>query len=152
MIARVVGVLDRFPTLPPGPGGFIIADEATLAAALDAQLPGQGRPDELWISTGHPAQLRAALGSGALAQLDSSFRADLDHQLLDAPVARGVLGTLIAATALSVVLAAVGLLTALRGGARDERAETDLKEQGVGLRGRRAELRVTARAREHAAG
>jgi hypothetical protein len=140
--ARVVGVLDRFPTLPPGPGGFIIADEATLAAALDAQLPGQGRPDELWISTGHPAQLRAALGSGALTQLDSSFRVDLERQLLDAPVARGVLGTLIAATALSVVLAAVGLLAALRGGARDERAETDLKEQGVSWRGRRAELRT----------
>ena len=140
--ARVVGVLDRFPTLPPDPSGFVIADEATLAAALDAQLPGQGRPDELWISTGHPAQLRVALGRGALTQLDSSFRVDLEHQLLDAPVARGVLGTLIAATVLSVVLAAVGLLTALRGGARDDRAETDLREQGVGSRGRRAELRT----------
>jgi hypothetical protein len=142
VIARVVGVLSRFPTLDPGSAGFVIADEATLAAALDAQLPGQGRADELWISTGHPARLRAALGSGPLAQLDSSFRVDLDHQLRDAPVARGVLGTLIAATALSLVLAVVGLLTALLGGARDERAESDLTEQGVGPRGLRAELRV----------
>ncbi len=140
--ASVVGVLSRFPTLPPDPAGFVIADEATLAAALDAQLPGQGRADELWIGTGHLAGLRAALGSGALAQLDSSFRADIDHQLRDAPVARGVLGTLIAATALSVVLAAVGLLAALLGGVRDERVESDLKEQGVGPRGLRAELRV----------
>ena len=142
MTARVVGVLNRFPTLPPDSGGFVIADEATLAAALDAQLPGQGRPDELWIAAGHPAPLRAALGSGTLAQLDSSFRVDLDQQLLDAPVARGVLGTLVAATALSVLLAAVGLLTALLGGARDERVETDLMEQGVGSRGLRAELRT----------
>ncbi len=140
--ASVVGVLSRFPALPPDPAGFVIADEATLAAALDAQLPGQGRADELWIGTGHLAGLRAALGSGALAQLDSSFRADIDHQLRDAPVARGVLGTLIAATALSVVLAAVGLLAALLGGVRDERVESDLKEQGVGPRGLRAELRV----------
>ncbi len=140
--ARVVGVLNRFPALPPDSGGFVIADEATLAAALDAQLPGQGRADELWIAAEHPAPLRAALGSGALAQLDSAFRVDLDQQLLDAPVARGVLGTLIAATALSVLLAAVGLLTALRGGARDERVETDLMEQGVGSRGLRAELRT----------
>jgi len=140
--ARVVGVLSRFPTLPSDSAGFVIADEATLAAALDAQLPGQGRPDELWISTGHPAQLRAALGSGTLAQLDSSFRGDLDQQLRDAPVARGVFGTLIAATALSVVLAVVGLLTALLGGARDKRAESDLTEQGVGPRGLRAELRL----------
>jgi hypothetical protein len=142
VVARVAGVLGRFPTLADDSAGFVIADEATLAAALDAQLPGQGRPDELWISTGHLARLRAALDRGTLAQLDSSFRVDLDHQLLDAPVARGVLGTLIAATVLSVVLAVVGLLTALLGGARDERVSCDLSEQGVGPRGLRAELRV----------
>jgi hypothetical protein len=142
VIARVVGVLSRFPALPPDPAGFVIADEPTLAAALDAQLPGQGRADELWIGTGHLAGLRAALRTGALAQLDSSFRVDIDHQLRDAPVARGVLGTLIAATALSVLLAVVGLLAALLGGARDERVESDLEEQGVGPRGLRAELRV----------
>ena len=142
VIARVVGVLSRFPTLPSDSAGFVIADETTLAAALDAQLPGQGRADELWISTGHPAPLRAALGSGALAQLDATFRADIDHQLRDAPVARGVLGTLIAATALSVALAVVGLLTMLLGGARDQRVESDLEEQGVGPRGLLADLRV----------
>ena len=142
VIARVVGVLSRFPTLPLDSAGFVIADEPTLAAALDAQLPGQGRPDELWIATGHLAGLRAALGSGALAQLDSSFRVDIDDQLRDAPVARGVLGTLIAATALSAVLAVVGLLAALLGGVRDARVESDLQEQGVGPRGLRAELRV----------
>jgi hypothetical protein len=142
VIARVVGVLGRFPALPPDPAGFVIADEPTLAAALDAQLPGQGRADELWIGTGHVAGLRAALGTGALARLDSSFRIDIDHQLRDAPVARGVLGTLIAATTLSVLLAVVGLLAALLGGARDERVESDLEEQGVGPRGLRAELRV----------
>jgi len=142
VIARVAGVLSRFPTLPSGSAGFVIADQATLAAALDAQLPGQGRADELWISTGDLPRLRAALASGALAQLDSSFRADIDHQLQDAPVARGVLGTLIAATALSVLLAVVGLLTMLFGGSRDERLESDLEEQGIGPRGLRAELRV----------
>ena len=54
VVARVAGVLSRFPTLA-GQAGFVVADEATLAAALDAQLPGQGLPDELWISTAHPA-------------------------------------------------------------------------------------------------
>jgi hypothetical protein len=52
-----------------------------------------------------------------------------------------VLGTLIAATALSVLLAVIGLLTTLLGGSRDERVESDLEEQGVGPRGLRAELR-----------
>jgi hypothetical protein len=142
VIARVAGVLSRFPALPSDPDGFVIADEPTLAAALDAQLPGQGRADELWIGTGHLAGLRAALMSGTLAQLDSSFRVAIDHQLRDAPVARGVLGTLIAAAALSLLLTVVGLLTALLGGARDERIGSDLEEQGVGPRGLRAELRV----------
>jgi hypothetical protein len=142
VIARVAGVLRRFPALPSGPVGFVIADEPTLAAALDAQLPGQGRADELWIGTGHLAGLRAALRSGALAQLDSSFRAGIDHQLRDAPVARGVLGTLLAATVLSLLLSAAGLLTALLGAGRDGRIGSDLEEQGVGPRGLRAELRV----------
>ena len=142
VIARVAGVLRRFPTVDGASDGFVIADEATLAAALDAQLPGQGRPDELWISAGHLAPLRAALDSGTLAQLDSSFRVDIDQQLRDAPVARGVLGTLVAATALSAVLAVLGLLTALLGGAADARASADLSEQGVGPHGLRAELRV----------
>jgi hypothetical protein len=139
---RVAGVLRRFPALSAGSAGFVVADEATLAAALDAQLPGQGRPDELWISTGQPGRLRSALGSGTLAQLDSSFRADIDQQLLRAPLARGVDGTLAAAAALSLVLAVTGLLTALLGGARDQRAESDLTEQGVGPRGLRTELRA----------
>jgi hypothetical protein len=142
VMGRVVGVLSRFPTLPSDSAGFLIADQKTLAATLDAQLPGQGRADELWISTGNLTRLRVALGGGALAQLDSSFRADIDHQLQDAPVARGVLGTLIAATALSVLLAVVGLLTTLLGGTRDKRVESDLEEQGVGPHGLRAELRV----------
>jgi hypothetical protein len=141
VIARVVGVLSRFPTLAGGSAGFVVADEATLAAALDAQLPGQGRPDELWISSGHLGRVRAALRSGPLAQLDSAFRIDLEHQLRDAPVARGALGTLIAATALSAALAVIGLLTALLG-ARDERVSCDLAEQGAGPRALRAELRV----------
>jgi hypothetical protein len=142
VIARVAGVLSRFPALPSDPVGFVIADEPTLAAALDAQLPGQGRADELWIGTGRLAGLRAALRSGAPAQLDSSFRVDIDHQLRDAPVARGVLGTLIAATALSLLLTLVGLLTALLGGTRDGRIGSDLEEQGVGPRGLRVELRI----------
>ena len=56
-------------------------------------------------------------------------------------MARGVLGTLIAATALSVLLAVVGLLAALLGGVRDPRVECDLAGRGS-VRAARAELRV----------
>jgi hypothetical protein len=53
-----------------------------------------------------------------------------------------VLGTLVVLTALSAVLAAMGLLVALLGATRDERLESDLEAQGVGPRGLQAELRV----------
>src|SRR5204862_31323 len=63
VVVRVVGILRRFPTLPPGAVGFLVADQPTLAAALDAQLPGQGRADELWITAAHPSRLRAVGGA-----------------------------------------------------------------------------------------
>jgi hypothetical protein len=140
--ARVIGVLARFPTISPDAAGFVVADEPTLASALDAELPGQGRADELWISTAHPERLRAALRNGPLAQLDGVFRGEIEHQLRSAPIASGVLGTLLAATALSGALAIIGLLMALVGGARDNRVERDLAEQGVSPRGLRRELRL----------
>ena len=140
--AAVVGVLKRFPTIPAGASGFVVADEAALASALDAQSPGQGRADELWISSADPARLRAGLATGRLRQLSASFRTDIEHELRSAPVARGVLGTLIAASALAAALAALGLLVALLGSARDPRIEADLVAQGLGPRAIRAELRV----------
>ena len=139
---RVVGVLDRFPTIPAGTSGFVVADEAALASALDAQSPGQGRPDELWVSSTDPNRLRAGLATGPLHQLEVSFRTDIEHALRNAPVARGVLGTLIAASALAAALAVLGLLVALLGSARDPRIEADLVAQGVGPRAMRTELRV----------
>jgi len=140
--ARVVGVLARFPSLDGGAAGFVVADEATLASALDASLPGQGRPDELWIATPRPGRLRAALQSGPLSQLGVQFRADLERQLRNAPIARGVLGVLIAAAIVAAVLALVGLVVAMLGAARDRRVEGDLVAQGVGPRALTRELRV----------
>ncbi len=140
--ARIVGVLARFPTLASDDAGFVIADEATLASALDAQLPGQGNADELWVAARNLAALRAALGRGPLAQLGSAYRAVIERQLRSAPIARGLLGTLIAATLLSVALAVLGLLVALLGAARDERVERDLVAQGLGPAGLRRELRL----------
>jgi hypothetical protein len=142
--ARVVGVVRRFPTVPPGSAGFVVADEQTLASALDAQLPGQGRPDELWISSRDLAPLRHALQTPALASLQAQYRRTIEQGLRDAPVARAVLGTLIAAAALSGVLAVVGLLAALLGPARDGRMESDLSEQGASPRAVRTQLRLEA--------
>ncbi len=142
--ARVAGVLRRFPTVPAGSAGFVVADAQTLDAALDAQLPGQGRTDELWISSRNLAPLRAALRTPPLASLQAQYRQTIERGLRDAPVARAVLGTLIAAAALSGALAVLGLLAALLGPGRDGRVESDLVDQGASPRAVRAQLRLEA--------
>jgi hypothetical protein len=137
--ARIVGVLRRFPTLSGNPN-FVVANEAVLASALDAQLPGQGRPDELWISTSRPGQLRSALAGPALAGLQGSYRADVEHSLREAPAARAISGTLLAAAAVSGALALIGLLLVVHGPLRDRRLAEDLAAQGLGPAALRSEL------------
>ena len=83
VIAQPVGVVRRFPTVGGG-GGFVVADEATLAAALDAQTPGAGTSDELWQLRGRPAK--------PFGGLTYSWRADVERGLRNAPVARAILG------------------------------------------------------------
>jgi hypothetical protein len=144
VIARVAGVLRRFPTVPAGSAGFVVADEQTLAGALDAQLPGQGRADELWISSRHLAGLRAALATATLSSLQAQYRARIQRGLREAPVSRAVLGTLIAAAGLSGALAILGLLAGVLGPGRDGRMETDLLDQGASPSAVRAQVRLQA--------
>ncbi len=138
ILARVVGRPGRFPTVPAG--GFLVADEAALAARLDADAPGQGRPDELWLETDDLARTRVALAAPSLASLTFAYRADLERALRADPVFRGVAGTLAVAAAAAVGLAALGLLVA--GSDRDRRLEEDLAAQGLGPRALRRDARV----------
>jgi hypothetical protein len=138
----VVGVLQRFPTVAAGSGGFVVADQATLAGALDAQLPGQGRPDALWIATARPGDLRAALRTARFASLGVAFRSGLERQARSAPIARAVLGTLLAAAAVAAALTVLGLLATLLGPGRDRRTERDYAELGLGPAAIRDELQV----------
>ena len=140
--ARVVGVVKRFPTIATGAGGFIVADQQALSDALDAQLPGQGRTDELWVSSAQPRLLRDALGEGRLAQLDASFRTAIETGLRREPLASGVIGTLLIAGTVGGALAALGLLVVVGGPFRDRSIERDLEAQGLGPGGLRRELRL----------
>jgi hypothetical protein len=140
--ARVVGVVRRFPTVPPSDAGFIVADESVLGAALDAQLPGQGQADSLWISTSDPRRLRAALQTPQLASLSASFRGEIQHTVSSAPIARAVSRILLVGGVLAAVLAAAGLMLVILGPLRDRRTEADLEAQGFGPRALRRELLV----------
>ncbi|MEO8968300.1 MAG: hypothetical protein ABI355_11730, partial [Solirubrobacteraceae bacterium] len=140
--ARVVGTIRRFPTLAAGSAGVLVADERTLAAALDASLPGAGRPDELWIAAARLGALQAALRRPPLDVLSASFRSTVQAQLRGGAVARAVMGTLLATGAAGILLAILGVLVALLGPMRDPNAERELAVVGLGPRALRAELRA----------
>jgi hypothetical protein len=140
--ARIVGVIHRFPTVAPGAAGVIVADQDALSDALDAQLPGQGRSDELWVATTRSQALETALGHGMLAQLSPSFRAEIETGLRHQPLASGVMGTLLVAGAAAAALAVLGMLLVVGGPFRDEGIERDLEAQGMGPFALRRELRV----------
>lgn len=140
--ARVVGVLRRFPSLGGGASGFVVADQALLSGALDAQLPGQGLPDELWIAAHRTRALRAALRSEPLAQLSAAYRSSIERGLRSDPVASGVTRTLLASGAVATLLALLGVLLVLVGPLRTPRIQADLEAQGIGPSGLRRELRA----------
>jgi hypothetical protein len=144
--ARVVGVARRFPTLQPDEP-FAIAEETQLATALDADAPGTGRPNEVWLSA--PAALRPRLES-ALARppFDALTRVSRQRTLsrLEAdPTARAIEYTLGIAALLSLALALIGFWVTLLSDLRDERGNFfDLEAQGVPPETLRRHVRIRA--------
>jgi hypothetical protein len=143
---RVVAVADRFPTVEEG--GYVVADEPALAAALNAEQPGTGLPEELWLQpqdASRAGELDAALARPPFDVLVRASRGGLEDELAADPLAHGVLVTLSGAAALALALALAGLLLAVASDLRDERAELyDLEAQGVEPSTLRRELRLRA--------
>ena len=81
---RVAGVARRFPSAG---AQFAIVDERALSALLDADAPGSGTPDELWLSA--PASSLDALERGldgqAFAGLERTSRRTLTDEQLWTP-------------------------------------------------------------------
>lgn len=145
--ARLVAVARRFPTTQDSGESFVVADEASLAAALGANDLPTAIPGELWLSTlpGTSAHVAAALRSPPFSSLAVSSRSTIAAGLRDAPLARGIVVSLLAAAAVALTLALAGLALVAAGFVRDE-GDTlfDLESQGVGPRALRAALRWRA--------
>jgi len=144
--AQVVGVASRFPTLQPGQP-FAIAEETRLATALDANAPGTGRPDELWLSA--PAEslptLNSTLSRPPFSALESTSGQRTLRSLEGDPMARAIESTLGIAALLSLTLAVIGFWVTLLSDLRDERSDFfDLEAQGVGPETLRRHLRLRA--------
>jgi hypothetical protein len=138
--ARVVAVAKRFPTIHRDDGEFAIADLSQLRTALDADAPGTGAPDELWLAAPADAAGRIAFRASGL---EVESRRALAQQLEDDPLARATELTLAAAAIVALLLAALGFWVAATSELRDERGELfDLEAQGVEPAKLRDQLRV----------
>jgi hypothetical protein len=124
---RVAGIVKRFPSVTDG--DILVADLSTVANKLNAQSPGLGVTNEMWIDGNVPAQ---ALRGAPFDVLHADSRAALETRLRADPLSRGALLTLAGTALVALLLAVVGLLLGLVADLRDETGELrDLEAQGA---------------------
>ncbi len=146
--AQIVGVARRFPTIPAGQP-FAVADQSRLATILDADAPGTGTPEELWLSVPGSAdvRVRVALARPPFSTLVRTSRRALLANIEHDPLTRGIAYTLGSSALIALGLAVIGFWVALLGDLRDERRDFfDLEAQGVSpsTLGRHLRLRALA--------
>jgi len=141
IVGKVVATARRVPTIA---GDAVLADESTIATALDAQAPGRGATNEIWLEAAHSAGgLEAALGEPPFDALQVLTHRAVLADLRSEPLARGTLITLAGAALAALGLALVGLLLGVVSDLRDERGELfDLEAQGAAPKTLRHHLRV----------
>jgi FtsX-like permease family len=142
--ARIVGVASRMPTVPGDQGPFVLADSGWLSTAIDANAPGEGTPNEIWISAPRDRTAVAAqLRTPPFSSLDVTSRVEIAGQLSGDPLAHATGLALGAAGIVALALAIVGLWVGVVSELRDERSDFfDLEAQGVPPERLRSQLRT----------
>jgi hypothetical protein len=142
IVGRVVGIVRRIPTVT---GDVVIADEPTVATALNSAAPGAGAANEVWLDApaGEKSRVAAGLRRPPFNALAVSAHDALLADLRAEPLARGTLLTLAGAALAALALALVGLLLVVVSDLRDERGELfDLEAQGAAPATLRRHLRL----------
>jgi hypothetical protein len=140
---QIVGVASRLPTVPQSSGPFVLADAAWLQTAIDAGAPGEGTPNEVWLSARDEPAAAAALRRPPFAALDVTSRAAIQRRLAGDPLARATARALGASALVALVLAVLGFWVGVLSEVRDERSDFfDLEAQGVPPARLRAQLRT----------
>ncbi len=129
---RIVATARRFPSTS---GDFVVADRATLSAAMNASFPGSAVTSEIWLHRAaglSERKLEGALEQPPFDDLAVASRSRLEATLRGDPLARGALLALEAGAVLALALGLAGLLLAVLSDLGDERAElVDLEAQGA---------------------
>ena len=142
---RIAGVASLMPTVPASSGPFVLADGAWLETAIDADAPGEGTPNEVWLSARDEPAAAAALRVPPFAGLAVTSRAAIERQLAGDPLARATARALGASALVALVLAVLGFWVGVLSEVRDERSDFfDLEAQGVPPARLRAQLRTRA--------
>jgi hypothetical protein len=132
LIVRVAAIAQRFPTAG---GAFIVANEATLSTALNADDPGFATPAEIWLAVPPAQRARVAgdLRRRPFSSLETASRDAIQSQLAGQPLAHGLLDVLAMSALLALVLGAAGLVLVCAADLGDERDHlVDLEAMGVG--------------------
>ncbi|HEX3291791.1 MAG TPA: FtsX-like permease family protein [Gaiella sp.] len=128
---RVAAVVDRIPGTTEA---AVLADLGALSTALDAASPGAADVSELWLEVagGRQEAVVERLSRPPFAALATASREALERDARKDPLGHGTLLALAAAALAALVLAAAGLVLAIRADLRDDRGElTDLEAQGA---------------------
>jgi len=143
--ARIVGVARRLPTVPSDSGPFVLAEESRLSTATNADAPGRGTPNEIWLSARDEHEAAAALRQAPFSSLAVASRSEVEHRLATDPLAHATELALGAAALVALTLAVLGFWVGVLSELRDERSDFyDLEAQGVAPAGLRAQLRSRA--------
>ena len=132
LTVRVAAVAQRFPAVG---GAFVVADEATLNTALNANDPGFATPAEIWLAVppAQRARVAAELRHRPFSALEIASRGAIQSQLAGQPLAHGLLDVLAMSALLALVLGVAGLVLVCAADLGDERDHlVDLEAMGVG--------------------
>jgi hypothetical protein len=142
--ARIVGIASRLPSVPADTGAFVLADAAWLSTAVDANAPGLGTANEVWISApGDGSPAGQALRRPPFSALVVESRAAIEQRLAGDPLAHATAIALGAAGLVALVLAVLGFWVGVASELHDEKSDFfDLEAQGLPPADMRRQLRM----------
>jgi hypothetical protein len=142
--ARIVGVASRLPTVPADAGAFVLGDAAWLSTAIDSDAPGEGTPNEIWLSApGDGSIAGRALRRPPFSSLVVDSRAAVEDRLAGDPLAHATALALGAAGLVALVLAVLGFWVGVVSELHDEKSDFfDLEAQGLPPADMRRQLRM----------
>jgi hypothetical protein len=119
---RIVAVARYFPTVVTHPDRFLVADYATMFAALNGTFPGVATPSEAWFFAPQDAGFSARLARPPFQVTGLVGRDALRERVGNDPLAAGASQVLALTAAAAALMALVGLLLAARASLAAERA------------------------------